>query len=156
MNKRWLILGIILASAVGFTGCSSGAEQITPSNPLIIDMSEEPGAAPPPASAEGQQPSSGNQLVGQWSGTSITGTQTEPFTINSTPWKIVWQCETLPDAYITMFSVFPMDATNPDRLVMGAVMSDTNNSDTLYMYETGTFYLAISSIDMSWSVKVYK
>jgi len=44
MDKRWLISGIALVcvSAGMFTGCtSSGAEQITPSNPLIIDMSEE-------------------------------------------------------------------------------------------------------------------
>lgn len=51
MDKRWLISGIVLVcvSAGMFTGCASGAEQITPSNPLIIDGSEEPGAAPPPA-----------------------------------------------------------------------------------------------------------
>ena len=52
MSKGWMILGIILTcvSAGMFTGCaSSGARQITPSNPLIIDMSEEPGATPPPA-----------------------------------------------------------------------------------------------------------
>jgi len=55
MDKRWLISGIVLVcvSAGMFTGCtSSGAEQITPSNPLIIDMSPEPGANPPPAPAQ--------------------------------------------------------------------------------------------------------
>ena len=52
MDKRWLISGIVLVcvSAGLFTGCTSGgAEQITPSNPLIIDGSSDSGAAPPPA-----------------------------------------------------------------------------------------------------------
>ncbi len=57
MDKRWLILGMILTcvSTGMFTGCiSSGAEQISPSNPLIIDMSPEesddtaPAVTPPP------------------------------------------------------------------------------------------------------------
>ncbi len=51
MDKRLLVSGIILAciTTVCLTGCASGAEQITPSNPLIIDGSSDSGAAPPPA-----------------------------------------------------------------------------------------------------------
>lgn len=51
MNRQWLISGIVLVcvGAGMFAGCASGAEQITPSNPLIIDATPEPGASPPPA-----------------------------------------------------------------------------------------------------------
>ena len=58
MNKRLLILGITLTCiiTVCLTGCTSGgAEKITPSNPLIIDMSPEgsddtaPAVTPPPS-----------------------------------------------------------------------------------------------------------
>jgi len=44
MNKRLLILGIALTCIITIclTGCTSGgAEKITPSNPLIVDMSPE-------------------------------------------------------------------------------------------------------------------
>lgn len=55
--KALLVFGIIGCVCAGmFTGCSSsGAQQISPSNPLIIDESPGPGEAPPPA-ATGLEP----------------------------------------------------------------------------------------------------
>jgi hypothetical protein len=92
------------------------------------------------------------QVIGEWSGSGDKNT--EPFTISKSPWTIEWEKHptSQTESLLQVFIYRP----NAD-LWLDYVQSGTGinfETDTGYIYKTGTFYLNISGLSCSWKVRV--
>jgi len=128
-----LVMGIFLVSACGAPTTAPSTE------------------TPTPAPAKQDEP----QLIKEWTGTGIK--TTEPFTINSKPWVISWanNPEIIGGQSMGILQIMVYNTKNPDIPITLAANSMERESDTSYVYETGTFYLTINAGNTQWAVQVW-
>ncbi len=99
------------------------------------------------------------QVVAEWSGSGTKTTQ--PFTITEAPWAVSWAFNPDPPLYgmyANLFQIYVHKAY--DRMYMELPANIFNVSkgtaDSSYIYDTGVFYLSISSMSGTWSIKVFE
>lgn len=94
-------------------------------------------------------------MVGSWQGTGIK--TTEPFTITSSPWHIVWDNDPMMSGgdSLGILQVMVYDVSTPDFPITIAANSMKKTLDTSYVYQTGTFYLTINAANTEWDVSVF-
>jgi hypothetical protein len=98
-----------------------------------------------------QSPPQSSQIIKEWTGSAIKNT--EPFTINHIPWVIQWQIT--PNSEYNCLLAITIYSTNNN--LVGMFTSDVSKShqtDTYYVYQTGTFYLNILPDNGDYTIKV--
>jgi len=95
-------------------------------------------------------------LFKEWSGTGIK--TTEPFTIDSQPWKIEWSSDPviMGGQSVGMLQIMVYDSANPNFPITLAANTSEKASDTSYIYRRGAFYLTVNAANTNWTVKIYR
>lgn len=78
---------------------------------------------------------------------------TDTFSVDSAPWVIAWEKSPLEGGQATL-NIAVLDANR--NLVKYTPVSTGDGSGLSYIYETGTFQLAIDANNASWRVEVLK
>lgn len=149
--KNWMIVALAVLVIAGITYLGGLAWNTEPSS--TQGTSGTSGNGTP--SAETLE--SDLVLLSSWQGTTGAIT-TEPFTINKQPWVISWTNEPqiVNGQSIGSLQIIVYHPEQPDipvTLAGNTLASETNSS---YVYETGTFFLTIIAINSSWEVSVLK
>jgi hypothetical protein len=89
--------------------------------------------------------------VKSWSGASAK--TTEPFEINSSPWKIKWSNKDIYNVGASsILQVYLMDVET--NVPVDILVNAHAGSDESFVYQTGRFYLKINAANGEWSVAV--
>ena len=118
---------------------------------LVSGLACEVDGEPTPTSTP--TPTKEPEVIKEWSGTGVK--TTEPFTITNKPWQINWSHNPLiMDGQSMGILQIYVYSTSDDMLIALAANSMQSESDTSYVYDTGTFYLTINAVNTDWNVKV--
>jgi hypothetical protein len=174
MKSVLLILIIAVSGVLLAAGCSS-ASYTGPKTPgLYYNGTREPFPPGDPRGGmdpltthgyvEDEPPTASNQrtvapqLIQQWSarGNQTTG----PFTIEDDLWVIAWTFQPDPAQYgvaANAISVVLRKADNSGyrKLIINNANEPSQISNQTYVYDSGTFYLEITSLFGSWAIGAY-
>jgi len=141
----WVIIGLVLLLVVSCGICMiSRPAPIPPPLPPSPPAITPPPPAPPPPAPTYKEPS---VVIKTWRG---TGTKnTEPFTVNTSPWLIRWTNNPTSD-----FSGRIAIWIHGDGGVDLIANTSGAGTDFSYVYRTGTFYLGIEGVNTNWTVEV--
>ena len=97
-------------------------------------------------------------LIDEWTGTGSKNTQS--FTMSGSQWAISWTFNPKPPTYGVYANYFSIEVYKPGssfpiELVANIANTTSGESDISYIHTSGSFYLAISSLEGNWAIKVY-
>ena len=141
-------MGVIVVVGWGIFVLSGGGELIHG----LAQMAQESPARPVQASPRSPAPVQREAtwvVVRRWSGTGDK--TTEPFTV-SAPWRVRWRCS--PTGSSGGLFRISVDETNGCMVASWDAAEDRASQDVSYVYDSGSFYLDISVLWMSWEVTV--
>lgn len=91
------------------------------------------------------------QTIKSWSGSGSK--TTEPFTITTSPWKIVWSNkDTFGAGAASVFQVYLFDAET--NSLSDLLVNAHAGSDETFVYKVGTFYIKTNAANSEWSLAI--
>lgn len=150
--KRFIIIPLIIG-LISIIACGA-PETVTPAPEETQPPPTEPAPITEPEPTPEPEKKLEPQTISQWEGTGIK--TTEPFTIDYAPWCVVWTHvpEMIDGESMGILQIMVYDIGNPDFPITWAANSMTEEGDTSYIYQVGTFYLTINAANTYWIVAV--
>lgn len=144
--KRSICIGLVVLAIVGIAGCVGSDEQKTQESQANVT---EPAAAPAAEPAETTPEPAPGTIIATFSGEESR--TTEPFTVNSSTWKIDWQVQNSTKYDVTVFTAYLIDETGDSELLASTYSAA---GETSYYYKPGTYHLKIDAGAMPYNITV--
>ena len=151
MRSKLKVLGVILIAAT-IVSCDTGfrkenarlKEQVRQLQEMVSQLKRENEELKGKIQKQQQLA----LTIGTWEGTGKK--ETEPFTINKSPWAIVWTTEPIHSTSFFRVYLYGSDSELEELVIDTARKA----SDTSYVHKTGSFYLSIRAAKTSWTIQV--